>query len=287
MATHMILIADSGSTKTEWALTDGVKTLADISTQGINPFHQDAETIGNILRGELLAGMPDAKLAENVFFYGSGCRSEYVGLVAEMLAGSLPHACSIEVASDMLGAARALFGRGSGVACILGTGANSCVYDGTKITDNVPPLGYVLGDEGSGAVMGRNFINALLKRRLPGWLKDDFMRTFATSEHDIIRRVYREPMANKYLASFSKYIHAHLDEPQVRDIVVSGFRDFFRLNIAAYGSCGMKVGAVGSIACFFEAELRCAAQAEGFRTGRVCRTPMPGLLEFHSHGTAV
>ena len=297
----MILIADSGSTKTDWCVADGGKVICRVSTQGINPFHQDEQTISSIIGNELLPVLKDPSLPadagnvtnngehtadvfpaiEHVCFYGSGCREECVSTMTRVLSRAFPRAKKIEAHSDLLGAARAVCGAGEGVACILGTGANSCLYDGRRIVMNTPPLGYILGDEGSGAVLGRLFINALYKGGLPAAMLSDFERETGLTMADVIRRVYREPLANRFLASFAPFIHRHISCPAVRAIVVDNFRQFFRRNVVLYGRPDLPVGAVGSIAHHFSAELSEAARAEGFTMGRIVKSPMDGLVEYH------
>lgn len=278
----MILIADSGSTKTDWCVAYGGSVMCSVSTQGINPFHQDEQTISSILREELLTADGNVgKDISQVYFYGSGCREECVPMMTRVLADAFPEAERIEAHSDLLGAARAVCGAGEGVACILGTGANSCLYDGCRIVMNTPPLGYILGDEGSGAVLGRLFINALYKGGLPAAVLSDFECETGLTMSDVIRRVYREPLANRFLASFAPFVHRHLSLPAVRAIVVDNFRMFFRRNVVQYGRQDLPVGAVGSIACHFSAELSEAARAEGFTMGRIKKSPMEGLVEYH------
>ena len=272
-----ILIADSGSTKTDWAI-DQVR----IKTQGINPFHQDDETILAILRNELLpqlSSLPLQKELEGVFFYGAGVRPELEGKMERLLRQVFPQAEKIEAKSDMLGAARALCGHNEGLACILGTGANSCLYDGERIVANTPPLGYILGDEGSGAVLGRLFLNALYKNRLYACAREEFEEHYGLTMADVIDRVYRQPMANRWLASLSEYIHQHLDQPSVRTIVVENFRAFIRHNLNPYNRRDLPLGAVGSIASYYEEQLREAASEEGYTIGRILRSPIDGLVK--------
>lgn len=281
----MFLIADSGSTKTDWALVGvGGKVLRSVKTQGINPFHQTESDIRMILHNELAAALPEDDV-ERVYFYGSGCRLELEPMMVRLLGEHFSHARQIEAHGDLLGAARALCGRGEGIACILGTGANSCYYDGERIVENTPPLGYILGDEGSGAVLGRLFINALFKGGLPHELRDDFLNESGMTMADIIARVYREPMANRWLASTSLYIYKHMACPELEQLVIDNFREFFRRNIRPYGRQTLKVGAVGSIAYFFEKQLSAAARMEGYEMGKVMRTPIDGLLLFHNSST--
>ncbi len=277
----MQLISDSGSTKTDWCITNDGRIVRRIITQGINPFHQSGQTIYDVLNGELLPELADVKVDE-VYFYGSGCREECVPMMTDVLSCAFSHASTIEVHSDLLGAARAVCGMVEGIACILGTGANSCLYDGRDIVMNTPPLGYILGDEGSGAVLGRLFVNALYKNQLPESVLSDFERETGCGMADVIHRVYREPMANRFLASFAPFIHSHLYVPSVRLIVVDNFRMFFRRNVVQYGRPKLPVGAVGSIAGHFYDEFVEAAIDEGFTVGRTSSSPMSGLVEYHS-----
>lgn len=278
----MKLIADSGSTKTDWCMINGGSVVGRFYCQGINPFQQDEATIAAVISGLFSNGLTDVGSVEEVYFYGAGCRDEMCPLMSGILAGCFPHASVIEVNSDMLAAARALFAGGEGIACILGTGSNSCLYDGRGIVSNVPPLGYVLGDEGSGAVLGRTFVNAVFKGRLSAAVRDKFLSDSGLSLSEIINKVYREPLANRFLASLSAYIYNYLDDREVEALVVENFCDFFRKNVSLYGRADLSVGAIGSIAFYYEKQLRGAASAEGFRLERVCKSPMEGLVSYHT-----
>ena len=267
-----ILIADSGSTKTEWALDD-----LRVKTQGINPFHQDDETISHILRDELLPSL-GAHSPQQIFFYGSGVRPELESKMVRLLTQVFPDAMHVEAHSDLLGAAIALCGHDEGIACILGTGSNSCLFDGQQIVKNVSPLGYILGDEGSGAVLGKLFLNALYKNRLPQTIREDFERRYQTNMSQIIERVYRMPMANRWLASLSEFIHDYLDEPRVEALVVENFRSFLINNVAQYGRRDLSVSAVGSIAHFYQPQWQEALKKEGYTLGKILRSPLEGLV---------
>ncbi|MCR4582730.1 MAG: ATPase [Prevotella sp.] len=283
-----ILIADSGSTKTEWVYVSReqkqggfeAKRPASFFTQGISPVHQPSEEIRRILQEEL----PTAIYPKEVHFYGSGVTPELIPLMQQLLAARFSLAeKAVEAASDMLGAARSLCGRNCGIASILGTGANSCLYDGENIMAHTPALGYILGDEGSGAVLGRHLVNGLYKGVLSKDLLVSFERETGLSQAEIIRRVYRQPMANRFLASLTRFIHQHLtDDSRLRELVVSSFRDFFRLNIAPYHRPDLPVGFIGSVAYYFREELQDAAQAEGYVLGSVAQSPVDGLLRYHS-----
>lgn len=281
----MILIADSGSTKTDWCLTTEQPTgRIDVHTQGINPVHMQEQQIRDILANELLPAIQGHidSTQLSIFFYGAGCtgkaRQRLINILTEMFSA---WNAQIEAESDLLGAARALCGRREGIACILGTGANSCWYDGKEIKENTPPLGYILGDEGSGAVLGRHFLNALFKGRLSQSIKEKFLSESSLTYADIIERMYRQPLANRFLASTSVFIKKNIDIcPELKQLVIDNFCDFFQKNISNYPTS--KPNFIGSMAVVYEEELREAARLEGYEIGIICKSPMEGLIAFHS-----
>ena len=297
----MILIADSGGTKTDWTLLfspyptrwDVVSTF---QTQGINPIHQTPDVIRQILGQEMMqqlssfsrAAMINAGALElpslsqvEVFFYGSGCTPVQAPVMKQLLSQFF-QAEKISVKSDLMAAARALCQHEPGIACILGTGANSCLYDGNDIVRNTPALGYILGDEGSGAVLGRLFMNAIFKNSAFADVREAYLAETKLTQADIINRVYREPLANRFLASTSLYIYEHLDNPLLRDLVVENFRQFFRVNIVPYQHQDLPVHFVGSMAYQYQELLSLAAGQEGFHIGQVIKSPMEGLIKYHS-----
>jgi N-acetylglucosamine kinase-like BadF-type ATPase len=264
------LIADSGSTKTDWIIGHTA-----VKTQGINPFHQDDDTILAILRNELCPQLkPHGANPKAIHFYGAGVRPEAEARMQRLLREAFPMAEHIEAKSDMLGAARALCSNEEGLACILGTGANSCLYDGERIVANTPPLGYILGDEGSGAVLGRMFLNALYKNRMYAGAREEFEQHYHLTMADVISHVYRQPLPNRWLASLSEYIHLHLHHPEVNSLVVENFRLFIRHNIAPYQRADLPLNAVGSIAYYYQEQLRQAASEEGYTVGKILRSPL-------------
>lgn len=274
-----ILIADAGATKTDWALAEGGEIRVQVKTQGISPFHQDAATIAAILREELHPHL-EGEAPDAVYFYGAGCTVDKCGLVADLLRELLGD-IEVEVHSDLLGAARALCGHEAGIACILGTGANSCYYDGHVILQNTPPLGYILGDEGSGAVMGKTFVADVLKGLMPDEVVKDFFALAGTTYAEIINRVYRQPLANRYLAQYSRIVFQLRDRAAVHDFLIRHFRLFIRRNIVQYAHPELSLHFVGGIAGAFGEELREAAGLEGYRVGRIEQVPLPGLLLYH------
>lgn len=296
----MILIADSGGSKTDWALvslpSDTRKYVLKVRTQGLNPFHQSKEVILKSLEQELLPALyraaeqnkcfpKQADIAEKVTqvaFYGAGCTKNLSPIVGEALAAAFPSA-SIKVESDLLGAAHAVCGHAASIACILGTGANSCLYDGEQITANVPPLGYILGDEGSGAVLGKLLLNGIFKGDLSEETRDLYLSWSGLTYLEIIDKVYRQPLANRFLAGCSKFIKKNLQYSELEELVINNFDNFFKKNILKYSSSSTRtISAVGGIAAAFEEQLRKSADRFGYRVGKVIASPIEGLIEYYS-----
>ena len=279
--TRYILIADSGSTKTDWILTSQDNGILQVNTTGINPVRDSQDAILRVLTEELLPRIPHPHQVAQAHFYGAGCIQPFCQAVSQSLSNILPRT-EIHVGSDLLGAARALCGHEPGIACILGTGSNSCLYDGTRIVAHTPPLGYVLGDEGSGAVLGRNFLSDLYKGLLPtGWvteLEEEYQLTMAT----VIDHVYRQPQPNRFLASLVPFIARHVSNPLLHDRLVQHFRLFLQRNVAAYGHRHLPVHCVGGIAHQFAPQLHEAMAQEGFLAGKTMLRPIGSLAIFHS-----
>lgn len=280
----MILIADSGSTKTDWSLLSPTIDIR-FTTSGLNPYHQDRRQMESVLKDvadRVTACQPVETETLSVYFYGSGVRPEQEAPMADLLRESLPKVEKVETHSDLLGAARALCGHNCGIASILGTGANSCLYDGERILQNTPALGYILGDEGSGAVLSKRFIHDLYTGVLSEELKSEFERETGLSLPQIIDRVYRQPLANRFLASLSEFILSHLGDPAVEALVCQNFTDFIRLHITPYDRMDLPLSFVGSIAYYYSEQLAKAVSALGYTLGTVLRSPMEGLLRYHA-----
>lgn len=296
----MILIADSGGSKTDWALvslpTDTHKYVLKVRTQGLNPFHQSKDVILKALEEELMPALYKAAeqsgtfskeydIAEKVTqipFYGAGCTKALSPIVGEALAAAFPSA-SIKVESDLLGAAHAVCGHEEGIACILGTGANSCLYDGEQIVANIPPLGYILGDEGSGAVLGKMLLNGIFKGDLSAEIRNLYLEWSGLTYPEIIDKVYRQPLANRFLASSSKFIKDNLQYAELEGLVRYNFDTFFKKNILKYTVSSIRViSAVGGIASAFEEQLRASADSFGYQVGKVLSSPIDGLIEYYS-----
>ena len=280
----MFLIADSGSTKTDWCLCNGSTILSNIQTQGINPYHQTEEAIEAVLREELVP--QNLQLIAHssqlkVIFYGSGCANETACNRVKTALNKVLGSDDITVHSDLLGAARALCGREEGIACVLGTGSNSCLYDGKEIIANIPPLGYILGDEGSSAVLGRRLVGDCLKNQLPEAIRNEFLTEYKLTQEIILEKVYRQPLANRFLASLTPFLSKHREVPEIHKLLVESFTDFFVRNVKQYRRPWLRIHFVGSIANAFSSELKEAAESLGMEIGTIMQSPMEGLVKFH------
>jgi glucosamine kinase len=275
------LIADSGSTKAEWCLMDGKKTKTYI-TQGLSPYFLNAEQIQKILEEELKAKMKQVE-PDEIFFYGTGCSNPgNVSIVKKAIKKVFPKA-KISVDHDLMGAAKALCGTEKGIACILGTGSNSCYYNGKKIIKNSPGLGYVLGDEGSGAYLGKKVIQYFLYNTFDEDLMDRFAAKFKTSSYEILDAVYKKPLPNRYLASFAIFLAENRGHYMIENIIEDGFNDFFFNHVYKYSeSWKLPVHFIGSVAYGFKDVLKEMCNGYELQLGRVLKKPMDGLVKYHS-----
>ena len=279
----MFLIADSGSTKTDWCLCKKGAILNNLQTQGINPYHQSEEAIEEVIRKELLPQLLESTEVSklNIIFYGSGCANETACNRVKEAIYKVLGTNSITIYSDLLGAARALCGREEGIACVLGTGSNSCLYNGKEIIANIPPLGYILGDEGSSAVLGRRLVGDCLKNQLPDTLRNEFLTEYGLTQEIILEKVYRQPLANRFLASLTPFLSKHREVPEIHKLLVESFTDFFVRNVKQYRRPWLPIHFVGSIANAFSAELKEAAESLGMELGTILQSPMEGLIKYY------
>ena len=275
----MILIADSGSTKTDWCVSEQGRQLQRLTTQGINPFFLSEEAIGEEIRSSLLPEL-QANSFDALYFYGAGCLPEKIPMMQTAL-GKYLKVKTVEVCSDMLGAARGMSGRNPGIVCILGTGSNSCYYDGEDIVNNVSPLGFILGDEGSGAVLGKQLVGDLLKNQLPERLKEKFLKEFDLTPGMIIERVYRQPFPNRFLASLSPFLLRNIEEPALRLLAFNSFKSFLTRNVMQYDCKNNPVYFIGSIAYHYREIVEEAVLASGMQLGGIMQNPMEGLVRYH------
>jgi N-acetylglucosamine kinase-like BadF-type ATPase len=277
----MILIADSGSTKTHWCVVDNAVEYKHIFTKGINPFYQTENEISQEIDLYLIPELEGITI-EKIYFYGAGCSfPEKIAIVRNVLDRSFRNV-SIEVQSDLLAAARSLFADKKGIACILGTGSNSCLYDGRQIVENVSPLGFILGDEGSGAVLGKTLVADCLKNQLPAEIKAKLLNEYQLSPELILDKVYKQPFPNRFLAGLTPFLLKNIEEPSIINIVYTGFDAFFVRNVMQYSMANVPVGFVGSVAFYFKEVLEAAAKANGIAISKIEQNPMTGLILYHS-----
>ena len=277
----MILITDSGSTKADWALVDKGVCVSRIQTCGFNPYMQTEDEMVCHLKDSALQKIADSGV-DALWFYGAGCtpgeKSESVAMALRAVFGN---ECAVHVESDMLGAARALCQDREGIACILGTGSNSCLYNGHKIVANIPALGYILGDEGSGAHLGKLLVGNVLKKQMPREVTEAFFDEVGMSLTDIIDKVYRQPFPNRWLASLSPFILRNLAHESVRTMALESFTAFFTRNVMSYRRPDLPVGLVGSVAYYYQEVIREAAINLGLTISTIEQSPIHGLINWN------
>ena len=279
MPNSLKIIAESSATRTEWVIMRGGDIIEHAFTSGMNPYFQTRRELSHAIRLEL----PEVFFKNrygHVYYYGAGCATtEKKKIMESSLVAQFRSPVNVE--SDLLGAARGLFVRDCGIAVILGTGSNSCVYNGEEIIRNVPPLGYVLGDEGSSAYFGKIFVADVLKGFAPSHISTEFFREYNVSHNMLLNEVYAAVMPSRSLARYGLFLEKHLEDEYVKKLVYDGIMLFFRRNIVAYDYHNCPVRAVGSSAVAFERILREVAKDFGVSLENVCRGSMSGLVEYH------
>ncbi len=276
----MILIADSGSTKTEWReVSDGVAGKSYIST-GINPFFVTGEEMIRLFGKEL----PELKGAgvSRIFFYGTGVSNASKADIVRAALSSFFGTDKLFIGSDLLGAARSLCQNEPGIACIIGTGSNSCYYNGNEIVANVSPLGYILGDEGGGAVIGRKLVAGVLKKQLPGIVIENFFRAYPFTPAEILDNVYNMPFPNRFLGQFTRFISDNIHVPELQAMITSSFDEFIVRNVLSYPEARRyPVHFTGSIAYHFRPFLEELLLKHRLQPGLFTLTPMENLVRYH------
>jgi len=277
----MNLIADSGSTNTHWCLVQNGEVVNEIITDGINPFYQTDMEIIALLDDQLIPKLVNIDI-DSIYFYGAGCSfPDKKILVSRALVRFFGNSM-IEIQSDLLGAARSLFQHEKGIACILGTGSNSCYYNGKEIEQNVSPLGFILGDEGSGAVLGKLFIADCLKNQLPVELKEKFLTSYELTPEMILENVYKKPFPNRYLAQFTPFLLENIEEPSIFNLVYDSFDAFLIRNVMQYPLDDIQIGFVGSVAYYFRDTIEIVASERRIIISDIVQNPMNGLVKYHS-----
>ncbi len=276
----MKIIAESSSTRTEWAVVDGTEIVEHAFTTGLNPYFLSRRELSHCIRLEL----PESFFRhrwEHIYFYGAGCNNmDKNKIMASSLIAQFRTPVTVE--SDLLGAARGLLIRRPGLACILGTGSNSCFYNGEEIVKNVPALGYILGDEGSGAYLGKTFIADVLKGIAPRELTENFFECYMVTYNKILDEIYSDTLPNRTLAKYSQFLADNIDNAYVYQLVYTAFTRFFTRNITGYDYHNNPVNIVGSIGVRFRNVLEHVASDFGVVIEKVVPYSMPGLIEYHT-----
>lgn len=275
------LIADSGATKAEWCLLDKGKKKT-VFTQGISPYFLNTEQITELLLKELKPKLKRTDINE-VYYYGTGCANPSNAKSVQKAIRNVFPGAKTEVTHDLMAAARALCDREKGIACILGTGSNSCYYDGKKIVKNSPGLGYVLGDEGSGAYLGKKVIQYYLYGTFDDELRGRFDATYTTNAAEILENVYKKSLPNRYLAGFTRFLAENRGHYMIENIIEDGLNDFFFCHLCKYRETWtMPVNFTGGVAFGFKDVLQQLCNSYEFELGKVMKNPMEGLVEYHS-----
>jgi N-acetylglucosamine kinase-like BadF-type ATPase len=277
----MMLIAESGSTKTDWVLVDNNSDVKIFKTIGFNPFFHSSDFIKNeiLLNVNLIE---NAKHIKNIFFYGAGCSSEKMNNVVKLGLSMVFENANILVDHDLLACALATYSGEPSISCILGTGSNSCFYDGNKIREEIPSIAYVLGDEGSGAYYGKKLLRDYLYNQLPLNISKDLENELKVSKSSIFENVYSKPNANVYLASFMRFISNHYDSEYVSNMIYNGMSEFIKIHVCCYPEHkAVKTHFIGSISKIFEIELYKAAKDHNINVGEIIRKPVENLVRYH------
>ncbi|MEO9023286.1 MAG: BadF/BadG/BcrA/BcrD ATPase family protein [Ginsengibacter sp.] len=275
------LIADSGSTKTEWCLLKNNKPSLFI-TQGMSPYFVNTEGAEKILKDEVITHLKKNKVDE-IYFYGTGCKNPGNVKMFQKVFHKMFSKSKINIDNDLSGAAKALCGKEKGIACILGTGSNSCYYNGKRIVKNSPGIGYVLGDEGSGAYLGKKVIQHFLYNIFDDELRTKFDAKFVTTDSEILNAVYKKPLPNRYLASYAIFLAENRGHYMVENIIEDGINDFFYTHIIGYReSAKLPVHFTGGIAYGFKDVVQELCSSYGLELGSILKSPMEGLVKYHS-----
>lgn len=277
----MIAIADSGSSKTSWTLVKDGRVTFQFESEGYNPCYNSREEITFSLR-ESLPGGYDWNDISLVAFYGAGCYEDKYRVIEYALRPLFPKA-RFDIAMDLMASARALLGHEPGFAAILGTGTNSCLYDGKKITHNIDSMGYLLGDEGSGAYIGKRLLKDFIRGHMPVDIRESFYHSYRLSPDELVDRVYSDPMPNRYCASFARFLSGEQAGSEYAEHVKQDcFRDFFKNIVVHYPDYSTyRFNCVGSIGWVFKEALVSVAKEFGMEEGKIIRAPMEGLIAYH------
>ena len=278
----MILIADGGSTKTDWRLLKDGREYKQVQTQGFNPYLVGSDAIEDILWKELQPYI-DNEAVSHVYYYGAGCSTPVKNMIVEAAFEKVFVNARINISHDLLGAAHALCADSEGIVAILGTGSNSCYYDGREIKDGIFSLGYFFGDEGSGAYLGKQLLTAYLHKELPADIEERLKEEYPSSLESILDAVYSKPAPSRFLASFSRFININREHPYINNLLTEAFKAFYKYQVCCYPKHKeIPVHFVGSVAYHYQDFLTQIGSQLGIRTGRFIQAPIDGLVEYHN-----
>ncbi|MDR2085320.1 MAG: ATPase [Bacteroidales bacterium] len=276
----MIIIADSGSTKIDWRIIEDTTIIQHI-TEGFNPYYHKPELLENFARE--IAEKTSRENIKSIYFYGSGCSTETnYKIVTNALKKSFPNAFCF-VYHDLLAAARALFRDEGGIACILGTGSNSCLYDGVSVIENVPSVGWMIGDEGSGVYIGKLLITDYLRFTMPSEIRETLEKEYKLTFENVLNEIYTKDNPNNFFSSFPPFIFNNINNKYCYDLVMRNFDDFFKWQISKYTDyINEPIAFVGSIAYHFKDQIYEWGKKNNLRIGEILKAPMDGLIKYHS-----
>ena len=275
-----MLIAESGSTKTDYRLILSEERIIQIEGEGIHPYMEDEEKITAKLR-QTFSSHPIEEVKE-IFYYGTACSSEENRKKVKNAFSTLFQQAEVQVEHDLLGAARAACGRNAGLAGILGTGSNCCLFDGENIVEEFPSSGYILGDEGGGVFMGKILLKDFIENRMPTEIRERFVQRYNLSRHEILQRLLGEERANKFIASFAMFLYHHREHPYIHGIVQHNFKKYFEVQVSSFSDYRKyQLNLVGSIAFYFQEYIRDIADQQGISIGSVLEKPIAGLTLYH------
>lgn len=277
-----ILIADSGSTKTHWMLLKDDGSQQELFCTGINPYFMDENQIVDLINKSI----PEIVLSktDELFFYGAGCSNTDKCIIVNNALNRVFINAKVEVSNDLLASARALFGSNRGIACILGTGSNAAVYNGVDFDDKINSLGYMLGDEGSGAYIGKKLLFDFLHNEMPKDLYQKFAKGYNLNFHDVLDRIYKQDFPNRYLASFTPFASKYIDDSYIVEILETSFDAFIKYQLSSlnFDKTTTSIGFIGSIAFHFKEILQRRLDLNNYKIARIVSAPMDGLVEYHS-----
>jgi glucosamine kinase len=277
----MFFIIDSGSTKSDWVLLDDENNQSFYSTMGFNPYFHDEKTIVDAIK-ENKSIMEYASKIDGVYFYGAGCSSDELNKIVENAFKIVFPNASVKVGHDLTACAYATYQGKPAISCIIGTGSNSCYFDGETIYEEIPALGYILGDEGSGSYFGKQLLSNFLYKKLPKHIEEDFIVEYQLTKDIIVDKVYMQPNANVYLASLSKFISKHASEKYFKDMVYEGMKKFLEIHVCCFKNHKeVDVHFIGSISHVFQDELKQAAAELDIKIGQIIQKPIGGLVNYH------